>query len=82
MKPTNEQVAKWAWKAGLLHWMPVGLEFGSEEAELALRAFAALAYSAGAAAMKERAATFFGGKVGQSDLRDVDAAIRALGDEE
>ena len=37
------------------------------------------AYNAGAAAEREACAKLFDGKVGQADLRDIAAAIRARG---
>ena len=50
MKPTNEQVVQWARESGGLVW-EVDWSFDADN----LRRFAALAYAAGAADMKELA---------------------------
>lgn len=80
MKPTDEQVFSWAREAG---FNPVSFMGGN----LALkRKFAALAYAAGAAAMKERAAKVCADmwckEPEPGDARDCHDAIRALGDDE
>lgn len=81
MKPTTDDVLKWALEAGFERHDYM-LNYPKE-----LESFAALAYAAGAAAMKERCAkvceSLFDAEDHSCDEAEQCAvAIRALGDEE
>ena len=73
MKPTTEQVLAWAREAGYTKVDP------TRDPMSILERFAALAYAAGAAAMKERAAKVCDGW-GEAVGVHLPATIRALGE--
>lgn len=83
MKPTTEQVRQWVREAGAVE---LPSSYGRTNfiamTKNDLEKFAALAYSAGAAAMKERAAKVCEGVDADGWEVNMAAIIRALGDDD
>lgn len=81
VKPTTDDVLKWVLQADFGEKNKYGIWLNEGYWDKQIERFSALAYAAGAAAMKERAA-----KVAEWVLKmpenDISAAIRALGDDD